>query len=45
MAGVAEIRYARAANRAHIAKQAVGDGPPDIVCTNSFVSHIEAYIS
>jgi pimeloyl-ACP methyl ester carboxylesterase len=41
MADVPEIRYARTADGVHIAYQEVGDGPPDVVYANSFVSHIE----
>ena len=36
-----ETRYAKTADGAHIAYQVVGEGPPDIVYANSFMSHIE----
>ena len=41
MAHVPEINYARSADGVHVAYQVVGDGPPDVVYANSFMSHIE----
>jgi class 3 adenylate cyclase len=41
MAGVPEINYARSADGVHVAYQVLGDGPPDVVYANSFMSHIE----
>jgi pimeloyl-ACP methyl ester carboxylesterase len=42
MATVPETRYAKS-GRYHIAYQAVGDGPLDIVLVPGFVSHVELY--
>jgi len=36
-----KTRYARTGDDVHIAYQTIGDGPPDIVYANSFMSHIE----
>src|SRR3982074_3348368 len=41
MADVPEINYARSADGVHVAYQVLGDGPPDLVYANSFMSHIE----
>src|SRR2546430_7768102 len=41
MADVPEINYARSADGVHVAYQVLGDGPPDVVYANSFMSHIE----
>jgi len=41
MADVPETHYARTTDGVHIAYQVVGDGPPDIVYANSFMSHVE----
>lgn len=41
MSAVPETRYARTEDGAHVAYQVVGDGPPDIVYANSYMSHIE----
>jgi len=41
MTDVPETRYAKTADGAHIAYQVVGEGPPDILYANSFMSHIE----
>jgi len=37
-----ETRYAKTPDGTHIAYQVIGEGPPDIVYANSFMSHIEA---
>ena len=36
-----ETRFAITDDGAHIAYQVIGDGPPDIVYANSFMSHVE----
>ncbi len=41
MTDVPEINYAKSADGVHVAYQVVGDGPPDVVYANSFMSHIE----
>ena len=41
MATVPDINYARSADGVHVAYQVLGDGPPDVVYANSFMSHIE----
>jgi pimeloyl-ACP methyl ester carboxylesterase len=41
MAKVPDINYARSADGVHVAYQVLGDGPPDVVYANSFMSHIE----
>ncbi len=41
MADVPEINYAISADGVHVAYQVVGDGHPDVVYANSFMSHIE----
>jgi class 3 adenylate cyclase/pimeloyl-ACP methyl ester carboxylesterase len=40
---LAETRYARNAEGAHIAYQAIGDGPFDLVLVPGFISHVEAW--
>ena len=41
MAGVPETNYAKTTDSVHIAYQVVGDGSPDIVYANRFMSHVE----
>jgi class 3 adenylate cyclase len=41
VANVPGTHYAKTDDGAHIAYQVLGDGPPDIVYANSFMSHIE----
>ena len=41
MGDVPETNYARTTDGVHVAYQVVGDGPPDIVYANSFMSHVE----
>jgi pimeloyl-ACP methyl ester carboxylesterase len=36
-----ETRYAKTGDGVHIAYQVAGDGPPDVVYANSYMSHIE----
>jgi class 3 adenylate cyclase len=38
---VQQTRYAMTADGVHVAYQVVGEGPPDIVYANSFMSHVE----
>lgn len=42
MGGLAETRYAKTEDGAHVAYQVVGEGPLDIVYANSFMGHVEA---
>jgi len=41
MVDVPGTKYARTAEDVDVAYQVVGDGPPDIVYANSFMSHVE----
>jgi pimeloyl-ACP methyl ester carboxylesterase len=36
-----ETRYAKTEDGVHVAYQVVGQGPPDVVYANSFMSHVE----
>jgi pimeloyl-ACP methyl ester carboxylesterase len=41
MVEVPETRYAKTNDGVHVAYQVVGDGPPDVVYANSYMSHVE----
>ena len=41
MVEIPETRYAKTEDHVHVAYQSVGEGPPDLVYANSFMSHIE----